>query len=887
MMTQILQTKLFMPPARLELVERPQLGTMLNRALSASLTLVSAPAGFGKTTLVSNWIQQQPHAVAWLSLDESDNDSVRFLSYVVAALNTAVSNFPSTSLTMLQNRQSVMMDVILTELLNAITAVSHPIILVLDDYHLIEDEDIHEGLIFVLDHMPSNLHLILTTRSDPPLPLSRLRGRRQLVEMRQAELAFTLEETTRFLNDLMKLELSADAVNALAERTEGWITGLQMAAVSMQGRRDVAGFVQAFTGSNRFVLDYLMEEVWQQQSPEIQDFLMKTAVLDELTGPLCDALMDDATNSQEILAFLDRTNLFVIPLDDDRRWYRYHHLFVELLRQRLSSTQLDLENQLHHRAGEWYAENGRIATAIDHFLQATSYEKAADLIEQVAENYLMRSEVDTLLHWINAVPENWVRERPLLFVYQAGALLINGQSLVAIESQLEAAMEGSDGTASGEVNVMRSLMAAFRGDPEESRMLSELALRYLPTANRFLRSLVSQNMALAYALHGDVQSVIDKLMEAVNLSEDAGNIMSQVISLSHVGEFHIAGGRLREAQDVYQQCIALAVDEKQRPLPIAGIPKMGLGQLYREWNEFDKAEELIQGGLALIQRWGEMGALEGYIWLSRLRRSQGNFDAAQKALNQANRIAVGFDASLMDDYIVGIDQAQLDIQQGRLETAVSWVKSTGLIEKTLENTPYHLWELGRITLIRLYIAQQSFSTALNMLSDLIPRAKRLGRIDAIIDALGLQAIALSRTKQMDKAFASLQEALTLAEPENYIRIFLDKGEQMVGLLVEFLQKSRPAELQTYVQKILSYQVSGISSQQKEASSALVEPLSERELEVLQLIAAGHTNREIADRLVVAISTIKTHINNIYGKLGVTRRTHAISRAKQLNLLPPP
>ncbi|KAA3653570.1 MAG: hypothetical protein DWQ04_35145 [Chloroflexi bacterium] len=907
----ILQTKLYMPPARLELVARPRLAAILHRALSVPLTLVSAPAGFGKTTLVTNWIQQQPEkaAFAWLSLDERDNDPVRFLSYVVAALNTAVSDLSNDALTMLQNRQSLMIDVVLTQLLNELTAVSHPIILVLDDYHLIEDDDIHQGLAFVLDHIPNNFHLIVNTRSDPPLPLSRLRGRRQLVEIRQSDLAFSLEETTQFLNDLMKLDLSVDAVNALTERTEGWITGLQMAAVSMQGHTDLAGYVQAFTGSNRYVLDYLMEEVWQRQSPAIQDFLMKTAVLDELTGPLCDALVASGewqvasgnsalrsqplALSQEVLAFLDRTNLFVIPLDDDRQWYRYHHLFVDLLRQRLRQTQPQLALQLHHRAGEWYAENGRLSTAINHYLQATSFENAAALIELVAEDYLMRSEVETLLHWIGALPNEMLRERPLLYVYQAGAFLINGQSLVAIESQLEASLTDSEGATSGEVNVMRGLMAAFRGDVEESQILSELALKIMPSANHFLRSLVSQNMALAMALHGDVKLVIDKLMEAAEISAAADNIMSQVICLAHVGEFHIAGGRLRDARNVYQQCVELAVDDGKRPLPIAGIPQMGLGEIYREWNQLDKAEELLTQGLNNIHRWGEIGAMDGYIWLSRLRQAQGDFAGAQIAIEQATNIAVRFDASVMDDYLVGVHRTRLDIQQGRLETAVRWVKSVKLVDKTLENTPYHFWEIGRVTLIHLYLAQQSYSTALNILTDLLPRATRLGRAGVIIDALSLQAIAYFHTKQQDKAVTALQEALTLAEPEQYIRIFLDKGEPIQKLLIELLKKPVPLTQQAYIQKLLSNQVSGGRFQQEPGTHhspltthhpSLIDPLSNRELEVLRLIATGATNREIAGQLVVAVSTIKTHINNIYGKLGVTRRPHAITRARELSLL---
>ncbi|MFO7683004.1 MAG: LuxR C-terminal-related transcriptional regulator [Chloroflexota bacterium] len=943
----ILKTKLFVPPLRQALVARPLLLARLDGVHQRPFALISAPAGFGKTTLIAEWLKEKaegkrqkaeilpsdfcllPFTAAWLSLEESDNDPVRFLRYVTAALQTAVPDLPDDVTALLEGQTGIAVTVFLTDLLNAVTAVSQPIILVLDDYHLIQDETIHSGMAFLLDHLPPNLHLVITTREDPPLPLARLRGRGQLVEIRQADLAFTKAEAAQFLHDVMGLALTEQAAAALTERTEGWITGLQMAALSMQGQSDIDGFLTAFTGSHRYVLDYLMEEVWQRQPPEIQRFLQQTAVLDELCAPLCERLMMEepalslskdqrlkpASNAnlqslisdsdcQAILEHLDRTNLFVIPLDEARQWYRYHHLFADLLRQRLRQTAPEQARLLHRLAGAWYEENGRLPSAIHHYLQGEWDDQAAALILQVAEEYLMRSEVDTLLDWIGALLHDTMGERPLLFVYQAGAYLLAGRSFKTIEAQLQEALDHSGGAATAEVSVLRGLIAAFRGDAQESAALSEMALRLLPPENHFLRSLVLQNMALARALNGEVASVIQDLLAAADVSAAAGNVMSQVVCLAHAGEFSILAGQLWAAHAYYRQAIDLAVDGQGRPLPIMGIAKMGLGELYREWNDLETAAALSAEGLALSRRWGEIGGLDGYIWAARIKQAQGDTAGAVAALDKAAEIAARFDVSEIDDYMVGVFRARLELEQGRVETAVRWLEARQLQADTLENTSYHMWEIGRLTLVRLAVAQQDYPAALALIAAVLPHARKMGRQGSVIDALAWQAVALYHSQQATAAQAALQQALLLAEPQQYVRTFIDKGDPIRQLLLTLPQTTQSAALQTYITRLLAAYPSTSSGQVLQSlispspssilrqaqdkffnlQPSLPDPLSSREREVLRLIAAGFTNQEIADQLFVAISTVKTHINHIYSKLGVSHRQEAVARAREIGLI---
>jgi len=951
MATPLLTTKLHIPPVRPELVSRPRLIERLNEGLMRRLTLVSAPAGFGKTTLLSEWVHSCGRPVAWVSLDGDDNDLARFLAYFVAALQTlALSQAcpeprrrvegiepvlseacPEQSrrvegaaegahigegvLSAFQTPQPPPIESVLTGLINEIAAVPEQFALVLDDYHVIGAEAIHSALTFLLDHLPPQMHLVIATRVDPPLPIPRLRGRGQLTELRVTDLRFTLDEAATFLNQVMGLELSADDVAALETRTEGWVTGLQLAALSMQGREDIPGFLAAFTGSQHYILDYLVEEVLQRQSESAQAFLLQTSILDRMTGPLCEAVTlgcqskrSGESDGQAMLDRLEHANLFIVPLDDRRHWYRYHHLFADFLRARLHQMWPEQVPGLHRRASEWYERNGQIAEAIDHALSAEDFERAVRLIEQVAEPTLMRSEIATFLRWAEALPDGVMRTRPSLCIFHAWALLLSGRPLDAVESRLQDAehspkVEKDAGRISGAAATLRAFIATFRGHLPQAAELSRQALEQLPEDDLFLRSVAAWNMSLAHTVSGEMAASIQAVDQVVRLSQESGNLVIAVAALCQSAEIYIIYGQLRQARTYYQRALELAVDKQGRPLPIAGMAMIGLGEISREWNDLQAAAHYLTEGIELTRRLGEIWILDGYIALARVRQAQGDVDGAHDTIQKARQFAMKFDVTELDDLLVAAHQARLWVAQDDLEATMRWVEEQGLkvninpAELEEEGSSellqiYYLREFERITLAWALISHGRADEALALLALLLPGAEQRGWNKSVIEIQTLKALALQAQGDTPQAITALEKALSLAEPEGFVRLFVDEGAPMGELLRQAAAQGIAVD---YVGKLLAAleeETKGErwtkkplpSSLAPGPSSALVEPLSERELEVLGLIAAGLSNREIAQKLFVALSTVKTHINNIYRKLDVSKRTQAVARAKELNLL---
>jgi LuxR family maltose regulon positive regulatory protein len=917
MATPLLQTKLYIPPVRPELVPRPRLIGQLDAGLHRKLTLVSAPAGFGKTTLLSEWVGSCGRPVGWVSLDESDNDPARFLAYFVVALQTIETDIGEGVLSAFQAPQPPPMESLLTALVNDIAAIPDPFVLVLDDYHLITAQPIHDALTFLLDHLPPQMHLVIASRADPPLAVARLRGRGQLTELRQTDLRFTPDEAAAFLNQVMGLELSADDVAALASRTEGWIAGLQMAAVSMQGQEDIASFVHAFTGSDRYVLDYLVEEVLQRQPNSVQTFLLQTAILDRLTGSLCDAVMDwrlevggwkwegdqrptanlqPPTSSQQVLEYLEHANLFIVPLDNERQWYRYHRLFADLLRQRLHQAQPDLVPTLHHRASTWHEQNGLMATAIDHALSAGDLERAARLIEQTAEATLMRSEIATFLSWMEMLPDELVRARPLLCVFHSGALLWGSRPLDTIEARLQDAVEADpDGSISGEVAAIRALLAAHQGDVRRSTELSHRALELLPEESLFLRSVVAGSLGLAYLWSDDVVAATQTFDELARIGQETGNVMLTVMALRRLARLRRMQGQLHEARALYEQALELAVDRQGRPLPIAGIALIGLGELWREWNDLEAAMRDLTEGIELTSQWSEAGTVEGYIRVARVRQAQGDKDGAREAIQKAQQLALKTDTTEVDDLSVALHQARLWVAQGNLEVALRWVEERGLdrdvdsaeLKESDDLLNYHLRKYEHVVLARLLMAQDRPDEARALLEPLLPRIEQQGRIGMVIEIHVLRALALQAQSDVAQAMTALERALSLAEPGGYVRIFVDEGPPMARLLCQAAARGIAPE---YTGRLLaafpdSEFEPAVSSKTQKLKPQMVEPLSERELEVLQLIAEGFSNREIAQKLFLSVSTVKVHTYNIYSKLGVHSRTQAVAKARALGVLP--
>ena len=908
MIAPLLTTKLYVPSVRPRLVPRPRLIERLNAGLHRKLTLVSAPAGFGKTTLLSEWVAGCERPVAWLSLDEGDNDPTRFLAYLAAALRTvgveveegifAGAGVPAA------------MEACLTTLVNQVNTAPAPFILVLDDYHFVTAQPVHDTLTFFLDHLPPNLHLVIATRADPPLPVARLRGRGQLTELRLTDLRFTPDEAATFLNQVMGLGLSAEDVAALEARTEGWIAGLQMAAVSIQEQEDVAGFIQAFTGSNRYILDYLVEEVLQRQPESVQTFLLQTSILDRLTGPLCDAVVGEIGDwraeiddhhqypisniqSQAILEYLESFNLFILPLDNERRWYRYHRLFADLLRQRLHQAHLDHTPVLHRRASEWFEQNGLVAEAIDHALAAEDLERAADLIEQNAEATLMRGEAATFLRWISVLPDELVHARPSLCVFYAWMLLMHGQPLKVIESFLHNADRG-DEIVAGRVTALRGLMAGFQGQVSRAVELSHRALEQLPEEDQFVRTFAAWLLGMFQLVGGEGMVDSQPLDDVLRMSQRAGNVMLSVMVVCNQAELLMRQGQLHEAAATYRKALELATDAQGQRMPIAGQALIGLGELSRQWGDLDAAVRYLVEGIQLTEQWSEVGPLEAYICLARIRQAQGDVDGAWQALEKAQELAVKFDLTDLDDLTVAMFQAWMCVAQGDLGPARRWAEERDLYqyvdsplqEKAGDPYDHRMRKYELLVLARLLIAQGQSAEALKLLGSLVPLAEWRGRPGMLIEIYALQALACQAQGDVEQAMAALERALSLAEPEGYVRIFADEGEPMARLLQE---AARRGIAPGFVNKSLA--AFGVSKDRgteeplpSPRTQPLPEPLSARELEVLRLLNTHLSSTEIAEELFISVNTARFHIKNIYGKLGVHGRSEAIQRARELGLL---
>jgi LuxR family maltose regulon positive regulatory protein len=944
----LLTTKIHIPPVRSGLVSRPALLRRLDEGLAHKLVLISAPAGFGKTTLAGEWARQmRAHTparlqVAWLSVDEADNDPARFIAYLVAALRAALEPAWQDVLEELPTSQVPPQEEVLTGLINQVAAIPQQLALVLDDYHLITAQAVHDALVFLLDHLPDNFCLIIASRSDPPLPLPRLRARGQLLELRQADLRLTPEETAAFLNQVMGLGLSPEDVTALEARTEGWVAGLQMAALAMRGltaqgapaapethvertslpaKSARSEFVRAFTGSHRFILDYLMEEVLEQQPPEIQEFLLTTSLLRRLSGPLCDftrfgeaetarsgepgpAGMTPAghADSRSILESLDAANLFIVPLDDERRWYRYHRLFSDLLRKRLRQTHPDLVPVLHRRASEWHEVQGMVAAAIDHALAAEDFERAADLIEGSVEATFMRSEVVTFLHWMERLPDEWARTSSTLCFYHAWAILMSGGPMEVAEQRLQdvACLQeaaGGEGLMPGRMAALRAYTALFRADTARSAELCREALETLPESDLFLRGIVGWLLSLSALYDGDLEDAEQVLQDLARKGQEVGNPLTAVTALCYQARLQVRAGHLHRAGEILERALQLGTDPQGRQLPIASEALIGLGGLWGEWNDLEAAESYLLESIELAKRWSELASFDAYIPLVRIRTARGDLEGAREAMATAQQIALRSELTEVDDFVVDLQRALFSVTAGDLEGATRWAEGRGLLPgaagepepipaASLDLLRERMLKYEQIVLVRLLIAQGRAAEALELLDRLLVQARELSRVDLIIEVQILSARAWQAAGNDDQAMGALAEALSLAEPGGWVLTFLDEGPAMANLLRHAASLGiSPA----YVASLLAAfdavgPDEGATERPARPTQPLVEPLSERELEVLRLLSAGLSNPEIAEQLYIAVSTVRSHCKSIYGKLNVHKRWDAVHRAQELGLL---
>jgi LuxR family maltose regulon positive regulatory protein len=823
--------------------------------------------------LVSTWVANCDWQAAWLSLDEGDNDPARFLTYLVAALQTIDADIGKGMLGLLQSPQPPPAESILTALLNEITTLSDSFILVLDDYHVIDSRPVDQALTFLIEHLPPQMHLVITTREDPHLPLARLRGRGQLTELRAADLRFTPAEAAEFLNQAMGLNLSAEDIAALETRTEGWIAGLQLAALSMQGHQDTAGFIKSFTGSHRFVLDYLTEEVLQQQSASVQTFLLHTSILDRMCGPLCEAvLLIPSASGQETLEYLEHANLFIVPLDNERRWYRYHHLFAELLRQRLQ--QRGCVDEYHIRASDWYATNGLMFEAFRHAAAANDVERAERLIENKGIGLHLRSVAMVVLDWLAALPGPVLDAHPLLRVRSATLALMTGQTS-AVEEKLQAAekaLQNIDPDEKirdlfGQMACARATLALTRYDPETMVIQARRALTYLHPDNLTFRFTANWALASALMFQGDRAGAARACQESIAISQKSGHVFSRILAASILGRLQELDNQLPQAAESYRRALQLSGDH---PQPNAGEVHLGLARICYEWNDLDAAERHGQQSLQLARQFDRVidRFIISDVFLARLKLARGDVDGAAALLTEAEQSARQQNFRLRLPEIAAV-QAPVLIRHGQVAAAAQLVQQ---------------YELP-LSQARVLIAQGDPSAALAVLEPLRQQMEARGWVDERLKTMVPQAVALHLRGDKDKAAQVLGEALALAEPGGFIRLFVDEGASMAELLsAAAAQGIRPV----YANKLLAAIEMETKGERPTSCvlgpSSLAEPLSPRELEVLRLIAQGLSNQEIAERLFLALDTVKGHNRRIFDKLQVQRRTEAIARASELGLL---
>ncbi len=910
----LLVTKLAMPPVRSDLVARPRLVNQLSLAVQHPLTLIAAPAGFGKTTLLATWLERASLQSAWLSLEQDDDDLTRFWSYVFTALERVNPDSGESVLALLQGsgpQQPPPIETVLTVWINGLAALPHEMVLILDDYHLITAPPIHRSVTYLVDHLPPQLHLVIATRADPPLPLARLRTRGHLTEIRAADLRFTSEETTAFLTRTLGLHLSGEDITALEARTEGWIAGLQLAGLSMRGRQDIPAFLKAFTGSQRYIIDYLTEEVLARQPEPIQTFLLQTAFLERLSGSLCEAVIGEhggEVSGQAMLEQLEQANLFLVPLDDERRWYRYHQLFAEALRHRLQRKHPTLVPKLHQRASAWYEQQGLTNDAVHHALAASDFTLAARLIERAFNFLVRRGEIATLQRWAAALPNELIRSNIELSVLQGWLLFVSGKldaaerHLQEIErtlgintvsdehSEQQTMPSGTENQAEikGRIAALRASIAVTRGDIPRTIALSRLALEYLPKEN-ISRAYAAWYLGRAYWLSGDVRAASIALTEASHVSWEVDHLYTVFMVTHDLAHVQKLQGLLHQADRTYRQSLQQAL-ERGGDLPAIGPAYVGRGNLEYEWNHLDAATSLLQEGIKLCERTGnERAILQAYVTQALIKQAQGDTDGASAIMQQMVQTTSRQHLSQHQNTQVEAYWAWLSLMQGDEAAVLHWQERCGL---SLDREVIHLREREYLTLVRVLITQRRLDEAKQWLANLLQLAEAQGRTGSVIEILMLQAEALQASGEVNQALERLSRALALAEPEGYIRLFVDEGTPMAQMLVQLRHRPDQPGSPEYREKLLTLLGKAHDKDVPRPSAAiprpifppLKEPLSERELEVLRLIAAGCSNQEIADRLVIALSTVKWYINAIYGKLQAESRTKAIARARELNIV---
>jgi LuxR family maltose regulon positive regulatory protein len=910
----LIATKYCLPPPGLALVERPRLLQKLAAGLSQGrrVILVCAPAGYGKTTLVADWAnrlarhppgtasdlykgQAQP-CVAWLACDPADDDLARFLAYLVAALRQVYPHLGEGILEAFHAARPPAPEIAATLVINVLVQIPDRLVLILDDLHSITAPPIYVFLTSLIEHQPPNLSLVLVTRADPALPLARLRGRGQLEEIRQELLSFTLEESEAFLRQVMGASLTQDQLLALESRTEGWAAGLQLAGLSMRAAQDLPAFIDSFSGGHEFIAGYLADEVLALQPEAVKTFLLQTSILERLSAPLC-AAVTGAANAPEILESLKEKNLFLVPLDREGTWYRYHALFADLLRNRLHQWMGDGVDELHLRASHWCQENGLSIPAIEHALAGKDVELAAKLIERAVEPVFVSGQLILLLRWLEALPPEVKDSHPLLWIYAGLAPIWRGKSPSLAKPPLaELSPIFAARGLMGEVDTLQALAAMAEGHPLEAARLAKSALDQLSQERAIFRCLAADTLGMTRILLSDSKGAAQAFEQLTEIAAQAGYLMFEIVAISHLAGLHLQQGQLHAAAFDYQRALDLADSKLGRFSPPTAHVMLGLGELALEWNDLDAALRYFNESINLFAKISEVGIPIAYLSIARVKAAQGDWEAGQELLDKARQSAQVSTITRMNIRLVDEVQARFWIARRELGLAEEWAHDKGLFEhpiteiiKTagLNAAGSEFIQSDYIVLARLYLAQNKVDAALQVLDSLLNAAQALGFMRRVIHLLVLKALAFGQKKETGQAVEILGQALAEAEPEEYLQVFLEEGEPMARLLYRAMEQGYSPG---YVKKILSaFSQQGLLANNPEKqppAEPLFEPLSERERQVLALIAAGLSNREICARLHISLSTVKGHTASIYGKLGVNSRTRAVSEATRLGLLAP-
>ena len=902
----LLATKLHVPGPQPGFVARPRLLERLEEGLARGLLLVCAPAGFGKTSLLADWARRGQRPVAWLSLDEGDNDPARFWRHVVAALGRARPGIAEQVAPLLGPPAPASFEGLVTALINQLAAQpgDGEVLLALDDYHLIETPPVHGSLGFLLEHRPPGLHLVLASRVDPPFGLARLRARGQLAELRDADLRFTAEEAAALLREAVGPDLPDGAVAALTARTEGWVAGLQLAGLSLRGQADVAGFVASFSGSHRYVLDYLAEEVLERQPEPLRGFLLATSVLERLSGELCDAVTG-RTDSQRLLEGIERANLFLVPLDEVRGWWRYHQLFADLLRVRLQQQRPDRVLALHRAAASWHEEHGLVDDAVRHAVAAGEMSWAARLIEQYFDALFLPGEGATVRRWLAMLPAELVWSRPRLCLAQTFMALVGGD-MEAIEPPLDAAerafavaadepFEPSVGRAASllanlpaAIAVDRAWLAYLRGDAEGTVAFASRALAELGEDEWMLDSAARWHLAVAEWLRGRLAEAERALSSSTARWRAAGERYLAVRGCHHLGLVQRAQGRLDAALGTYQQALEMTAPLGQPALPSAGIARVGMAEVAYQRNELDTALEHVTEGIARCRQLVYTPPLAtGLATLAWIRQVQGDLAGSLEAIDEAEGVAPSRGVATLLNPAPAL-RARLLLARGDLAAAVRWTEQRGL---GADDDPSYPHEPEYLVLARVLLAQDRPDHALGLLGRLHAAARAQGRLGSLIEIQALRALALAGGGDEAAAVAVLAEALTLACPQGYVRVFADEGAPMGALLGRLVAAQRTAQsaaggvpLDCLARLLRAFDATHAGRGGAAAVPGLVEQLTDRELQVLGLLAAGRSNQRIAGELVVSLDTVKKHVGRVLDKLGAANRTEAVARARELGLL---